>query len=40
MKIDESKKISYCVHLLFNAMYFFDSKNSPQTLGLEQAAPQ
>ena len=31
---------SYSVHVLFSAMYFFDLKNGPWTMGVVQAAPQ
>ena len=40
MKNDESKNFSYSVHVLFSAMYFFDSKNGPQIMGIEQADPR
>ena len=40
MKNDESKNFSYSVHMMFSATYFFDSKNGPQAIRVEQAAPQ
>ena len=40
MKNSESKNFTFCVHVLFIRGCFFDSKNGPQAMRVQQTAPQ